>query len=499
MPGRFDPADDFKDLCEAPRTGVDIEGNSFPDEAGSLLDELFWLRSWTNETYLWNEEVPDQDPNDFSDRLVYFDELRTREITASGENKDDFHFSEPTEVFLSRRNSAGTAGYGVRYVAVSQSIPRDFRVSYTDPDTPASEVVNGQPNLVRGTRILEVDGVDLVNATRQADIDTLNAGLFPEGVGEVHTFLVQDVGSDETRTITLVSDNVSTKPVNRLRVIDTETGPVGYLLFNTFSPFAAEEELADAFTELANAGVDDLVLDLRYNGGGLLAIASQLGYQIAGPARTAGKTFEALRFNSGTGGINPVTGQANEPIPFFDTGVGFTLPNGAPLRSLDLPRVFVLSTALTCSASEAVINALRGVDVEVVLIGDVTCGKPYGFYPEDNCGVTYYTIQFQGVNDKGFGDYADGFVPDNSDFEFGVRTPGCSVADDLGHELGDEREALLAAALQYRTDGTCPAADQGGQRFEIRRLTEGASEVATTDISPAEDVLASNRDMTMPW
>ena len=58
----------------------------------------------------------------------------------------------------------------------------------------------------------------------------------------------------------------------------------------------------------------------------------------------------------------------------------------------------VLTGPDTCSASESVINGLRGVDVEVNLIGGPTCGKPYGFYPQDNCGTTYFAIQFQGVN-----------------------------------------------------------------------------------------------------
>jgi hypothetical protein len=69
----------------------------------------------------------------------------------------------------------------------------------------------------------------------------------------------------------------------------------------------------------------------------------------------------------------------------------------------------VLTTAGTCSASEAVINGLRGIDVEVNLIGGETCGKPYAFVPQPNCGTTYFAIQTQGVNNKGFGDYADGF------------------------------------------------------------------------------------------
>jgi hypothetical protein len=112
--------------------------------------------------------------------------------------------------------------------------------------------------------------------------------------------------------------------------------------------------------------------------------------------------------------------------------------------------VFVLTDEATCSASEAVMNGLAGVDVQVIQIGEATCGKPYGFYPQDNCGTTYFAIQFQGVNQKGFGDYADGFAP-------GGVFPGCTVPDDFTHALGDPAEARVAAALAYRATGSCPA------------------------------------------
>ena len=96
-------------------------------------------------------------------------------------------------------------------------------------------------------------------------------------------------------------------------------------------------------------------------------------------------------------------------------------------------------------------NGLAGVDVQVIQFGETTCGKPYGFYPQDNCGTTYFALQFQGVNAKGFGDYADGIVP---------KAPmGCVVSDDFTHDLGDPAEARLAAALRYISDptATCPA------------------------------------------
>lgn len=495
----FDPAADFKDRCETPRSGFDIEGNAFPDIAGTLLQEKFWLRSWTEETYLWNTEVIDQNPSNFGSRLDYFDVLRTTALTPSGKEKDDFHFSQPTEDFLEQRNSAATPSYGARIIAFSTSVPRDYRIQYTEPGSPAAESVNGQVNLLRGTRILSVDGVDLVNATDSASIDILNDGLFPDTVGETHTFEVLDAGSNTPRTITLTAANIARKPVNATEVIDTPTGKVGYIHFTTFSPFSSEEEIYTAMLEMDQAGVSDLVLDLRYNGGGLLAVAGQIGYMIAGPAATNNQTFNQLRFNADAGNINPVTGEFNSPVPFYDTGLGFTLVNGTPLPALNLNRVFILSTDRTCSASEAVINGLRGINIEVVLIGGTTCGKPFGFYPTDNCGETFYTIQFQGTNATGFGNFQDGFIPGNSTAPFGVRTSGCTAADDYTKALGDPTEGLFATALSYRETGACPTAAPSTIALgpvSDKEMLE--ADVKVTDLTPVQSVLETNYDLTMP-
>ena len=131
--------------------------------------------------------------------------------------------------------------------------------------------------------------------------------------------------------------------------------------------------------------------------------------------------------------------------------------SGQPLPTLNLSRVYVLTGGSTCSASESIMNGLRGVNVEVIQIGSRTCGKPYGFYPEDNCGTTYFSIQFKGVNAANFGDYSDGFTPVNSPGAGAERLPGCSVGDDFSRELGDPLEERFAAALQYRSTQTCPA------------------------------------------
>lgn len=494
--GAFQAASTFKDRCEVVRSGRDIEGNPFPDRAGTALEERFWLRSWTNETYLWNTEVTDRNPADFANRRDYFAILRSFARTASGKEKDDFHFSEPTTETLIRRTAAPRASYGANLLSLSAAPPRDFRVRYTEPDSPAATVANGQANLERGSRILRINGIDFVNASSQAEVNQLNAALFPATAGVTTTFAVQDADGAQ-RTVTLTSINLSPKPVNRTSIISTSSGNVGYIVFNTFSPFVSEREIVDAMTQMRAAGVNDLVLDLRYNGGGLLAVASQLSFMVAGDTRTRNQAFERLQFNAAAGNRNPVIGGVNQPIPFYRTGQGFSVPNGTSLPALNLPRVFVLTTASTCSASEAVINGLRGVGVEVIQIGNTTCGKPFGFYPQDNCGETYYTIQFQGVNTLGFGDYADGFIPNNSTASFGVRLPGCSVADDLSRELGDPDEGLLSAALAYRSSFACPTTTAA--EAARARSADPESTVKGPPIDmPPPTVMEINRDMSTP-
>ena len=140
---------------------------------------------------------------------------------------------------------------------------------------------------------------------------------------------------------------------------------------------------------------------------------------------------------------------------------------------------------------------MRGVDVDVVLIGGTTCGKPYGFYPADNCGQTYFSVQFKGVNEKGFGDYADGFAAVNASSAFPVKIPGCSVADDFDRELGVASEGMLAAALAYRASGTCPA-PSGAGLVPASTVRTGENAIATSALPLAAEILRNNRDMRAP-
>jgi len=393
----------------------------------------------------------------------YFDVLKTTATTASGHPKDKFHFTYPTDQWIALSQSGVTAGYGLQFSVISSTPPRNIVVAYVDPGASSPADAAG---IARGWKVLTVDGVDIDDGT-QSGVDTLNAGLSPAAVGEQHSFSFRDLAGN-THSVSMTTANVTSTPVQHVQTISTVSGPVGYMLFNDHIA-TAESELVDAIQTLKNDGIQDLILDIRYNGGGYLAIASELAYMIAGPASN-GKTFELTQFNDQHPTTDPVTGKTIEPVPFLNTSQDFSVPSGQSLPSLSLTRVFVLTGPDTCSASEAIINSLRGINVQVIQIGSTTCGKPYGFYPADNCGTTYFSIQFRGVNDQGFGDYPDGFTPANSTTAASVSLPGCSVADDFTHALGDENEGRLAQALNYRLTSSCSVPASGVTRPQIQSV-----------------------------
>jgi carboxyl-terminal processing protease len=450
LAGQFSDDSIYKDLCAVPRIVPDSNGDTFSDAQGSSMHEKMWLRSWTNDTYLWYSEVDDNNPLPFT-VAAYFSQLKTDERTASGTFKDNFHFSQSTEDYNQRTQSGVTSGYGISWEFISSSSPRRLIVQYTEPNSPAATA-----SVSRGYELKTIDGIDFINATSQANVDQINAALFPSDAGQTFNFVFTDEAANEVLAVNLTSKNVELQPVQNIKVIDTGVGRMGYMQFNSFIR-SGQQGLIDGFQQFVDQAVTELVIDLRYNGGGLLAMASQVAYMVAGSAQTNNQTFETLQFNDKYPNVDPVTGNTLRPTPFYTREIDWTTSqfiNDSPLPTVNLTRVFILATENTCSASEAVINGLRGIDVEVVLIGSTTCGKPYGFYPTDNCSTTYFTIQFQGVNAKGFGEYSEGFLPVTSP-EFNDQLPGCTVTDDFTQVLGNENEALLAAAIGYAETGVC--------------------------------------------
>jgi carboxyl-terminal processing protease len=425
-----------------------------PTRLGSLAGEKDWLRGYMDDAYLWYNEIPNvnasapafsSEGNVYGSLDAYFNALLTPATTPTGKFKDQFSFTFPTAQWDALLNSGSSVGYGIEWRVASTTPPRNIRVAYVHAGSTAATM-----GVQRGDTLVLADNV-AADANTDAEVATLNAALFPS-TATSHSFRFSRGATTFDRTFT--AGPVALTSVEH-RVLNGGNGQnVGYLLFNDHV-LTAEQPLINAVQALKNANVTDLVLDLRYNGGGFLYIASELAYMIAGAGRTTNQVFETTLFSNKRQNENAVT-------PFFNTAcipnaTTFDCTSNAALPTLNLPRVYVLTSGGTCSASEAIINGLRGVDLEVRLIGNTTCGKPYGFFGQDNCGIRYFPIEFQGVNAKGFGDYADGFIPAGAGGAAN-NVPGCAANDDLNRPLGDPTEGQLAAALAHRASNntSCP-------------------------------------------
>ncbi|MEC4089753.1 S41 family peptidase [Pseudoalteromonas rubra] len=452
--GVFPPATNFINYCANPRTGQDEFNNNqpFPDRAGTAMHEKMWLRSFSHETYLWYDELADNDPQDFSSVADYFAQLKTTQRNPDGSLKDQFHFSNTYEEYQKEQQSGVTTSYGIHWSAIKTASPdRNFTIAYIEPNSPAAAT-----GLSRGDRLISIDGEDFVDGD---NVTLFNEALFPDDP-KAYTFAFRSVEGEE-KSATMTAADFEQTPVQHTKVIAHGDKTVGYVQFNQFIP-TAQEPLIAAFETFIDRGVNELVLDMRYNGGGLIHSAAQLGYMIAGDGSLS-RNFGVTTYNDKRQGENRI--YTFEPRRIDWTRDVFL--NDTTLPSLNLSKVYVLTTDDTASASEMVINGLRGIDIEVIQIGTTTRGKPYGFLPAPNCGMVYYTIQSKSANEKGFGDYASGFMPTpasqiNGETGLDGKVPGCQVSDDLSRALGDENEQLLATALHHSATGTCLVNEAAG-------------------------------------
>ena len=379
-----------------------------------------WLRDYMAEWYFWYRQSPSPDPAPFDSVTSYLGAL-----TFPGDAtfpRDRYSGSQPTASFSQFFEEGKTLGYGVFVSGLE---------------------VTGRPDLLLRVRYVEVlsDGAakgvqrgDIVlsaNGRSTADIIAANdfSAFTPSAPGESLSLRLRNAVGE--RNVTLTAANYTLTPVSGAKVFTSPGGKrMGYLFVKDMVSQVAPG-LAGAFAQFRAAGVTELVLDLRYNGGGLVSVAGDLASLIAGDVAN-GRTFASLLFNDKRAGVN------NDIYRF-----------GAPASALGLRRVFVLMGQRTCSASELVVNGLRGVGVEVVTIGATSCGKPVGFLPQGNCGTTFSMVNFESVNARGEGRYFAG-LPAN-----------CVVADEPVGELAASGDTLFQAAGQYADSASCPAPRAG--------------------------------------
>ncbi len=392
-----------------------IAANEGEGEICSVHKQKTWVRGHLDDVYLWYPEVLEAPIDFYNSAEDYFKALLVT-------RKDRFSFSQPLVQATNFFQAGEEIGYGLNYIADNGRI----RISYTDNLSPANK-----ENVPRGAEIVSIDGV----AIGKMDRKLRNEALFPSEMEQSHQFEFLPFGAAQSKTVQLTSRKINKQAVQTHKIFSNEQGrKFGYMQFNQHN-FTAEGDLLLRFLQFQREGIQDLILDVRYNRGGYLYIAAEAASMIAGQ-QTKDKIFEKLIYND-KHPEKTAAPQSTMLFPETSRDKTFTLPH------LNLPRVFLLTGPDTCSASESIINGLSPF-IEVILIGGNSCGKPYGFTQRNQCGIAYFAIEFTGVNALGKGDYTKGFAPT------------CRVLDDFAHELGDEAEGLLSAALSYAKTGACP-------------------------------------------
>ncbi|UXP31152.1 S41 family peptidase [Reichenbachiella agarivorans] len=454
--------------CKDYSEGVEVDTYE-PSRTELTLDSIFL---YAKEIYFWNDQLPtyeDFAPRAYAastDDLSIFEE-ELYDITQFAIN------SETGRPYEYRQGYAGTPKYS--FIEENESNTSAFAVlqsSYldgTDDDygfaltaIAANEirvryVVTGSTAYKAGIRrgdILIAVGGEEVRADSNADITRINSAFD----GDTFELTVMDQDSVVLNT-TLVRSTYTINPVFKDSVLETSAGKVGYLAYSTFSSLSNSQDVLDeVFAEFAAANIKDVVIDLRYNGGGYIATADYLINQII-PSSLNNRDMYVERYNElmqgGDATIleNQLLKDANgdnidyrgryanyNDLDYSEDGNTFTFSKEGDLETIE--NVYVIISDATASASELVINTLKPY-LNVILIGTTSYGKPVGFFGIEIDDYTMYIPNFQTVNSDEEGDYFDGMVPD---FE---------INDDVTRDFGDTEESCLATAIAIITgDGT---------------------------------------------
>ncbi|TSE07752.1 S41 family peptidase [Aquimarina algiphila] len=407
-----------------------FDDNDDVQQVSSTLEINDYIWKGMNVFYLYKADVPDLADNrfpsnqDFTQFLQGFSSPQAI-FDALQSNVDDFSFLVDDYVALEQAFDGITRNNGMEFGLVGY--PNDSNnvfgyVRYILPGTDAET-----KGLKRGDVFNTVNGTQLTrsNFRELLDPDTYTIGLA--------TYDGTDITPTST-SVSLTKVQYTENPVFIANTIDVGGSPVGYLMYNAFTA-DFDTQLNAAFAQFSADGITDLVLDLRYNGGGSVASAIDLSSMITGQFN--GEIFTTEEWNADR---QDQFGSVNR----FDNQIR----TGEAINNLNLTRVYILTTRSSASASELVINGLDPY-INVVQVGSTSRGKfqaSITLYDSDNFGRQgadpghTYAMQplvLKSINSVGFTDYFDGF------------TPEIEIEEDFTNlgTLGNENEPLLKAAL----------------------------------------------------
>jgi carboxyl-terminal processing protease len=394
----------------------------------SILGQNQFVLDAMRDWYFWNDQLPAEvDISQFAtpEDLLAFLTTFSPDLTPDDgiDNPvDRFSFintAAADQAFFGEGRFEGF-GFSSRFVAEN-----DLRLTRVFVDSPAN-----RGGLARGQQIVALNGRTI--AEIQAN-EGVNAVLDLSPL----EFTMREIDGSEF-TVEIAKDVVTIDPVPQSRIIVDPNGvrpPVGYMELATFIS-TADAEMDAVFANFRAQGVNDVILDLRYNGGGLVSTSELLGDLLGGDVA------ENLVYSKTV--FNELRAAANDTVEFFER-------RG---NSMSLVRLVVIASTRTASASELVIN---GMDphVEVTIVGDRTFGKPVGQVGLEFCEKILRPTAFQTLNANDFGDYFFGLPVD------------CAAPDDLNVLVGADNDPNIEAALSYLDSGTCPAASIPGAQFKL--------------------------------
>jgi len=426
-------------------TVVQTDAGSHPD-FGVNTEKIDPILS---EYYLWNDEY-DGLVRDYAQPYDEF--VRNTLLGMKTNDLDGGTYADGSRYLYTSisRSAIGRAAVA-KQAEISMGIKAVTRINFTDGDgnrtgsigiclrgvyndSPASEA-----GLRRGDVIEQIDGRDITDADYA---DAYGALLYPSAGRSV---TVKVMGREQTATLTAAS--IYLNPILHSEVIENGQHKIGYLVYADFDA-AFESELLDVFNGFKSAGITDLVLDLRLNGGGHV-IASQMITSIVAGAAAEGKVFEKMRYNDARMKAGGWSFPDRMECEYFGPGEnsGYSASD-----YLSLSRLYILATGSSASASELTFNALRGINFPVTLIGERTEGKNVGMetriFEYDGFRYTFLPISFQSYNAKNETCDPAGTAPDYQVDEWTGGYRG----------WGEAGEPLLEKALQLIAGGRSAAA-----------------------------------------
>ena len=366
-----------------------------PDDPKILARDEFYklMKDW----YFWYDKMPEVDVEDYNTPEELLEALRYLPY-------DRFSYIAPKSEFENAVQGK-YIGHGFGYSFDSEGNPRIIFVFKDSPLYPEG--------VRRGWRILTVNG---------QTIDQYNYkiifGASEIGVENTIKFLTP---SDSTVVIKTAKKEIQKNTVLHYDTLFVAGKIVAHLVFEGFLE-PSVNELADAFGFFKNVGANEMILDLRYNPGGRTDVAALLGSLISGEDTDNKVFFKYIHNDKKT--------SENEEVMF-----------AKHINSLNLENLIVITSRMTYSASEIIINGLKPY-LNVVTIGDATGGKPVGmkvwFYQD----YAFVPITFKIINANGEGDYFDGILPD------------AACEDDITRQFKDREEACLKEAIYYLATGS---------------------------------------------